>query len=164
MGQSRRLGRAPATSDLPRSADVSKSVGTSQSVIFGLMHSSGPPRQNGLENAADGGLEPFRWQLSSSRQCIEQDLGAYEVGCFESLGGGVECRNEEAWRLISFVPIAQNPGHAHRTSQRKGPCMRAGPSLSLVRHRDFTRHVLAPCIDAQYHDDDRAQQRATRQR
>ncbi len=33
----------------------------------------------------------------------------------------------------------------------------------LVRHRDFTRQLLAPCIDPQHHDNDRAYKRATRQ-
>ena len=33
----------------------------------------------------------------------------------------------------------------------------------LVRHRDFTRHLLAPSIDPQQHDNDGAHQRATRE-
>ena len=36
-------------------------------------------------------------------------------------------------------------------------------SLCLVRHRDFTRHLLAPSIDPQQHDNDGAHQRATRE-
>jgi hypothetical protein len=35
--------------------------------------------------------------------------------------------------------------------------------LLLVRHRDFTRHLLAPRINSQQHDNDGAHQRATRQ-
>ena len=36
-------------------------------------------------------------------------------------------------------------------------------SLCLVRHRDFTRHLLAPSIDPQQHDNDGAHQCATRE-
>ena len=49
------------------------------------------------------------------------------------------------------------------TCQEETHALQQTASLCLVRHRDFTRHLLAPSIDPQQHDNDGAHQRATRE-
>jgi len=65
-----------------------------------------------------------------------------------------------------FTPRKQTQfgnGGMSEKCQEETHTLQQTASLCLVRHRDLTRHLLAPSIDPQQHDNDGAHQRATRE-